>query len=132
MARIRRCVVFCAVVMGGVAASAPAARAQTRCFQKVGAYNVPPNWWDVGTSPLGSLTGSFVDDPRWRGATVYSHVSDTANFKVLVETTATGRNLVMSWHVRADPPPATGPDSDRRAVPSTVGSFTRSARPVAG
>jgi hypothetical protein len=104
----------------GLALSARPAHGQTRCFQNVGgvpgAYTQPPNWWDSGTSPLGSLTGRFVDDPRWRGATEYSHVGNAADFKVLVETTATGRNLVMSWHVRADPPPASGTDSDRLYV----------------
>jgi hypothetical protein len=77
------------------------------CFQKVGgvpgAYGQPPDWWTAGTTPLGSATGRFVDDPRWQGASGYSHIGDVGNFKVLVETVGTARFLVMAWHVRADP-----------------------------
>jgi hypothetical protein len=77
------------------------------CFQRVGgvpgAYGQPPDWWNSGSTPLGSATGRFIDDPRWQGASGYSHISDTANFKVLVETEGTSRFLVMAWHVRADP-----------------------------
>jgi hypothetical protein len=77
------------------------------CFQSVGgvpgAYGQPPDWWTAGSGPLGTATLRFIDDPRWQGATGYSHISDTANFKVLVESEGTARFLVMAWHVRADP-----------------------------
>ena len=78
------------------------------CFQKVGgvpgAYGQPPDWWTSGSTTLGSATGRFIDDPRWQGATGYGHISDQANFKVLVETEGTARFLVMAWHIRVDIP----------------------------
>jgi hypothetical protein len=81
---------------------------QTRCFQRVGGvpggFNQPPIWWVPGALPLGSSTNRFVDDPRWRNASSFSHTSDTARFRALVETDATGKRFfVMSWHVKADP-----------------------------
>lgn len=78
------------------------------CFQKVGgvpgAYGQPPDWWTAGSTPLGSATGRFIDDPRWQGASGYSHLGDSANFKVLVETEGSARFLVMAWHIRVDLP----------------------------
>ncbi|HEY4184219.1 MAG TPA: hypothetical protein VGP07_04085 [Polyangia bacterium] len=124
-------------------ALARSARAQDVCFQRVGgvpgAYGQPPDWWTSGSTPLGSATNRFIDDPRWQGATEYSHIGDTANFRALVETTAAGRNLVLAWHVRADPSNA----NDRLYVgfwdeTTTLGNVFRiektstTATPVAG
>ncbi len=106
----RRAVSWCRVSVFGLAAvlcaSAPVG-AQT-CFQRVGgvpgAYGQPPDWWSVGATPLGSMTGRFVDDPRWQGATSVSHISDTGRFRALVETTSGGqRAFVLSFRVKADP-----------------------------
>jgi hypothetical protein len=76
------------------------------CFQRVGgvpgAYSQPPDWWSVGATPLGSATGSFVDDPRWQGATAFSHINDRGRFRGLIETVGAQKYLVASWRVKAD------------------------------
>jgi hypothetical protein len=81
------------------------AQAQT-CFQKVGgvpgAYGQPPDWWSVGASPLGSMTNTFVDDPRWQGSTAVSHIGDAGRFRVLIDKVGTQRYLVASFRVKAD------------------------------
>ncbi len=79
--------------------------AQTRCFQPVGgvpgAYSQPPRWWAAG-APLGSMTSRWIDDPRWQGASSFSHLSDYARARMLVETVGANRFLVVMWHVKAD------------------------------
>jgi hypothetical protein len=85
---------------------APAvARAQSVCFQPVGGvppvYGQPPQWWMAG-GPLGSSTGRWIDDPRWRGASSYVSLGDYGRFRVLVETVAGKKFLVMSWFVKVD------------------------------
>jgi hypothetical protein len=82
------------------------ALAQSICFQPVGGvppvYGQPPQWWLPG-APLGSSTGRWIDDPRWRGASSYVSLGDYARFRVLVETDGAGKKyLVMSWFVKAD------------------------------
>lgn len=74
-------------------------------FQNVGgvpgAAGQPPDWW-TPTPLQGSLTGRWVDDPRWQGASSYSSVSDNSRFRALVETVGTQKFLVVSWVVKAD------------------------------
>jgi hypothetical protein len=82
------------------------AAAQSVCFQPVGSvppvYGQPPQWWMPG-APLGSSTGRWIDDPRWRGASSYVSLGDYGRFRVLVETDGTGKKfLVMSWFVKVD------------------------------
>jgi hypothetical protein len=76
------------------------------CFQPVGgvpgAYGQPPDWW-TPTPVLGSLTDSYVEDPRWQGATGFSSVSDLARARVLIETVGTNRFLVLAVRIKADP-----------------------------
>ena len=82
-----------------------AALAQSVCFQPVGGvppvYGQPPQWWVAG-APLGSSTGRWIDDPRWRGASSYVSLGDYGRFRVLVETVGTQKFLVMSWFVKVD------------------------------
>jgi hypothetical protein len=82
------------------------AGAQSICFQPVGGvppvYGQPPQWWTTG-APLGSSTGRWIDDPRWRGASSYVSLGDYGRFRVLVETDGGGKKfLVMSWLVKVD------------------------------
>jgi len=99
---------ICSLIFGLTALGTTRAAWAQLCFQRVGgvpgAYNQPPDWWTSGSTPLGSATNRFIDDPRWQGATEQSQIGDTANFRALVETTTTGaRNLVLAWHIRVDP-----------------------------
>jgi len=85
---------------------APRVHAAPICFQKVGgvagAYNQPPDWW-TPTPPLGTATHSYVEDPRWQGATSASDVSDSSRLRVLVETEGSDRFLVLAIRVNGDP-----------------------------
>jgi hypothetical protein len=82
------------------------------CFQSVGgvpgAYGQPPDWW-TPTPVLGSLTESYVEDPRWQGSTAFSSVSDLARARVMIQTVGSDRFLVLAVRVKAD---ASG-DTDR-------------------
>lgn len=93
-----------AIAIVALLVAGPAA-AQT-CFQRAGgvpgAYSQPPDWWSPGATPLGSATGSFVDDPRWQGATSVSHIGDAGRFRALVQTVGTQKFLVLSFRVKAD------------------------------
>jgi len=76
------------------------------CFQSVGgvpgAYGQPPDWW-TPTPVVGTMTDSYVEDPRWQGATAFSGVSDLARARVLIETVGSDRFLVLAIRIKADP-----------------------------
>lgn len=89
----------------GIVTTAATLEAQQICFPRAdGVPGAPgaPDWWTPGSLPVGSMTTSFLDDPRWNGALSHN-VMEYERFRVVVEKNAAGdRFLVMSWEVRAD------------------------------
>jgi hypothetical protein len=87
----------CALLVVALVVSSGVARAQL-CFPP--AQSVP-DWWSPGATPVGTMTTSFLDDPRWNGALSHD-VLEYERFRVVIENVGGAQFLVMSWQVKAD------------------------------